>query len=226
MGGIKKEYRPLPGSEGGLTVLGAAVSAFAAAGGIGAIVIAVPADLEKGESAARAALPPDLLAGKNSPAVHFVPGGETRRASVFNALSLLGEQERPPGIVLIHDGARPWVSPSLIRRIINGAKQHHAVIPLVPVMETPKETEAPLGGTGPVFITRHLRRALVGIAQTPQGFAFSKILAAHRQAAAQENPGGFEFTDDAEIWAFFCGRVAAIPGEPENRKITFPGDLC
>jgi len=231
MGGIKKEYRPLPGStgkfaEGGLSVLGAAVSAFAAVGRIETIVIAVPADPEKGEAAARAALPPHLLTGENGPAIHFVPGGDTRRASVFNALCLLGQQEHPPGIVLIHDGARPWVSPSLIRRVIAGAQQHHAVIPLMPVTETPKETDAPLGGTGPVVITRHLRRALVGAAQTPQGFVFPEILAAHQQAAAQEEADGFEFTDDAEIWASFRGAVAAIPGEPENRKITFPEDLC
>ena len=226
MGKIKKEYCPLPGSADGLTVLGAVVSAFAAVGEIGTIVIAIPANSEKGESAARAALPPGLLAGKTGPAIHFVSGGETRRASVFNALSLLGGQEQPPGIVLIHDGARPWVSPSLIRRIIGGAKTYRAMIPLMPIAETPKETDAPLDSDGPVFIAKHLRRALVGAAQTPQGFTFPEIFAAHQRVAAQDNPDYFEFTDDAEIWAFFCGRVAVIPGEPENRKITFPEDLC
>jgi 2-C-methyl-D-erythritol 4-phosphate cytidylyltransferase len=223
MGGIKKEYRPLPGS--GLTVLGATVSAFAAVGEIEAIIIAVPADPETGEAAARAALPPHLLSGESAPAIHFVPGGATRRASVFNALCLLESYERVPAIVLIHDGARPWVSPSLIRRVIDGAREHQAVIPLMPITETPKETDTPLGADGHVVITRHLRRALVGTAQTPQGFAFADILAAHRQAAERERQDNFEFTDDAEIWASFCGTVVAIPGEPENRKITFLGDL-
>jgi len=222
MGGVKKEYRPMP--DGGQSVLGAAVSAFAAAGGIETIVIAVPAGGENGESAARAALPPDLLAGENAPALHFVQGGQTRRASVFNALSLLDTLNPAPAFVLIHDGARPWVSPSLIRRVIAEVIQRRAVIPLVPVTETPKETDAPLeSGGGPVMIQRHLRRAKVGAAQTPQAFAFDEILAAHKRAA--EDQSGIEYTDDAEIWASFCGPVAAIPGEPENRKITFPEDL-
>ena len=224
MGGIKKEYRPLNGA-GGISVLGAAVSAFAAAGGIGTIVIAVPDDPDNGESAARAVLPPDLLAGKNCPAVHFVPGGQTRRASVYNALSLLATLDPAPAFVLIHDGARPWVSPSLIRRVIAEAAKHRAVIPLVPVTETPKETEAPLdwGGGTTVIIKQHLRRAFVGAAQTPQAFAFPEILAAHKRAARGHS--GVEYTDDAEIWASFCGPVAAIPGEMENRKITFPEDM-
>ena len=225
MGGMKKEYRPLPGSTGGLTVLGSAVLAFAAAGDIGTIVIVVPHDSENGESAARAALPPDLFEGKNGSTIHFVPGGKPRRASVFNALSLVKTLSPAPAFVLIHDGARPWVSPSLIKRVIAQVKIHHAVIPLLPVTETPKETDAPLFDDAPVFIKRHLRRALVGAAQTPQAFAFPEILAAHEKAAGQEDSTGFEFTDDAEVWASFCGPVAAIPGEPENRKITFPEDL-
>jgi 2-C-methyl-D-erythritol 4-phosphate cytidylyltransferase len=221
-GSVKKEYRLL---SGGLTVLGAAVSAFAAVPAIKTIVIVVPADPETGEAAARKALPPEFLAGEKGPAILFVCGGATRRASVFNALSLLADYA--PDFVLIHDGARPWVSPSLINRIIAGAKKYRAVIPLLPLTETPKETDIPLdsSGTGPVFIQRHIKRAFMGAAQTPQGFAFPEILAAHRQAAVREESAHVEFTDDAEVWASFCGPVAAISGESENRKITFPEDL-
>jgi 2-C-methyl-D-erythritol 4-phosphate cytidylyltransferase/2-C-methyl-D-erythritol 4-phosphate cytidylyltransferase/2-C-methyl-D-erythritol 2,4-cyclodiphosphate synthase len=230
MGGTKKEYRPLPGAAGGLTVLGAAVSAFAAIPAVKTIVIAVPADPATGEAAARNALPPQLLAGKDGPALHFVPGGATRRASVFNALSFLAVQGLT-GFALIHDGARPWVSPALIQRVIDGLKTYRAVIPLLPLTETPKETDLPLDAahTGPVLIKRHLKRAVIGAAQTPQGFAFPEIFeahrAAHQQAAAQDDPLRETFTDDAEVWAAFCGPVAAIPGEPENRKITFSEDL-
>ena len=227
MGGMKKEYRPLPGSVGGLTVLGAAVSAFAEVPGITTIVIAVPDSPETGEAAARKALPPGLLAGEG-PAVYFAAGGATRRASVFNALRLLSDREGiAPGLVLIHDGARPWVSPSLIGRVIAAAQQYRAAVPLMPLVETPKETDVPLGdGNAAVFIKQHLRRAVIGAAQTPQGFAFPEILDAHRQAAGEEVRSSREFTDDAEIWASFCGPVAAITGEPENRKITFAEDLC
>jgi 2-C-methyl-D-erythritol 4-phosphate cytidylyltransferase len=224
MGGIKKEYRLLPGSE--LTVLGAAVSAFAGVPAIKTIVIAVPADSATGEAAARNALPPSLFAEKSCPAIHFVPGGATRRASVFNALSFLDVQGLPVNIALIHDGARPWVSPALIQRVIDETATHRAVIPLLPLTETPKETDSPLdGNTGAVLIKRHVKRALIGAAQTPQGFAFPEILAAHQQAAAQDDSLHETFTDDAEVWAEFCGAVAAIPGEPENRKITFSEDL-
>jgi 2-C-methyl-D-erythritol 4-phosphate cytidylyltransferase len=230
MGGIKKEYLPLPGEANSLTVLGSAVSAFAAVPEIKTIVIVTPEEPETGEKAARKALPPEILAG-TGPAVSFAVGGSTRRASVFNALRSLAASV--PNYVLIHDGARPWVSPALIERVIGGVKQYSAVIPLLPLNETPKETDLPLesfvgngiyaaDSWGPVFIKRHLKRGFTGSAQTPQAFAFQEILAAHEKAAAQE---GREFTDDAEVWAEFCGPVAVIPGEIGNRKITFKEDL-
>ncbi|MDR2922341.1 MAG: 2-C-methyl-D-erythritol 4-phosphate cytidylyltransferase [Treponema sp.] len=223
MGGSKKEYLLLPGASNSLTVLGAAVSAFAAVPEIGTIVIVVPEDTETGEAAARNALPPEIVNG-TSPAVRFVTGGSTRRASVFNALRALATCA--PEYVLIHDGARPWISPALIERVITGVTQYRAVIPLLPLTETPKETDLPLDGSfaaGPVFIKRQLKRIFIGTAQTPQAFAFPEILAAHEKAAVQE--GSREFTDDAEVWAEFCGPVAAIPGEIGNHKITFPEDL-
>jgi 2-C-methyl-D-erythritol 4-phosphate cytidylyltransferase len=224
MDGVKKEYLPLPGGPDSLTVLGAAVSAFAAVPEINTIVIVVPEEPESGETTARNALPPEILKG-TGPIVRFVTGGSTRRASVFNALRALAADT--PNYALIHDGARPWVSPALIERVIGGVKQYRAVIPLLPLTETPKETDLPLDGFAgcdswdPVFIKQQLKRAFIGTAQTPQAFAFPEILAAHEKAAAQER----EFTDDAEVWAEFCGPVAVIPGEIGNRKITFREDM-
>jgi 2-C-methyl-D-erythritol 4-phosphate cytidylyltransferase len=223
MGGAKKEYLPLPGVSDSLTVLGAAVSAFAAVPEMRTIVIVVPEESETGEAAARNALSPEMLNG-TGPTVRFVTGGKTRRASVYNALRALADNV--PNYVLIHDGARPWVSSSLIERVIKGVKQYRAVIPLLPLTETPKETDSPLDdsfGCGPVFIKQQLKRAVTGTAQTPQAFAFPEILAAHEKAAAQD--GSREFTDDAEVWAEFCGSVAVVPGEIVNRKITFNEDL-
>jgi 2-C-methyl-D-erythritol 4-phosphate cytidylyltransferase len=220
MGGIKKEYRPLDNMIDGegkpLTVLGAVVTAFASVSRIGAMVVAVPADSETGENAARAALPRRFLSARSRPL--FVPGGSSRRISVHHALSLLSAYN--PDYVLIHDGARPWVSAELIERIIDAAVRYKAVLPLLPLVETPKEID----GTG--FVRRHLRRALVGTAQTPQGFAFPEILRAHEKAAERELRENFEYTDDAEVWGEFAGPVAVIPGDPENRKITFPGDMA
>ena len=217
-GGIKKEYRLLPERDDGLTVLGAAVSAFAAVSAIQTIVITVPDDAFAGEAAARKALPPQLLEGSSG--IHFIPGGPTRQASVYNGLRAL-EKISAPDFVLIHDGARPFVSSSLIMRIIDAAHKNRAVIPLTALTETPKKIDAPLDGDGTVFISQHLKRDFVRAAQTPQGFAFPEILAAHAKLAAQNDV----YTDDAEVWAAFYGPVAAIAGETENRKITFPEDL-
>jgi 2-C-methyl-D-erythritol 4-phosphate cytidylyltransferase len=225
----KKEYRPLAGRLDGegkpLTVLGAAVSAFAAFADITAIVITVPRNPETGEKAARRALPSRFFEG-GGPELLFVPGGKTRRESVHHALALLAAYH--PRYVLIHDGARPWVDAPLIQRTMEAVISCGAALPVLPLVETPKEIGpgVPTGiPAGPFFVTRHLRRAAVGAAQTPQGFAFPEILAAHEKAAARELAEGFEYTDDAEIWGEFCGPVAAVPGSPENRKITFPGDL-
>jgi len=77
-------------------------------------------------------------------------------------------------------------------------------------------------GDNAVFIKTHLKRKNTGVAQTPQAFKFPEILDAHKKAANVETE---EFTDDAEIWGRFCGQVAVIQGEPENKKITFPEDL-
>jgi len=206
MGGIKKEYQKL---DSGLTVLGSAVLAFASVHSIELIVIAVCAGTQ---DTARAALAPETLSAQK-PKVLFVNGGESRRASVFNALSLLPQYN--PSYVLIHDGARPWVTASLINDTLENVKKHGAVIPLLPVTDTPKEY-----GSG--FITRHLKRANTGTAQTPQGFKFPEIFYAHQKAAEVTDE---EFTDDAEIWGRFCGPVAIIKGGPENRKITFREDI-
>jgi 2-C-methyl-D-erythritol 4-phosphate cytidylyltransferase len=214
MGGIKKEYQKLDGSN--LTVLGSSVRVFASVQSVGIIVIAVSANEE---NAARESLPQECLPAFGQK-ILFVTGGASRRASVFNALSFL--EAYNPCYVLIHDGARPWVSSSLVEKIIEEVKKHDAVIPLIALTETPKECNAPLSQERAVFIERHLKRANTGTAQTPQAFEFLRILRAHEKAASLEDE---EFTDDAEIWGKFCGPVAAIPGEPENRKITFPQDI-
>jgi 2-C-methyl-D-erythritol 4-phosphate cytidylyltransferase len=231
--GVKKEYRPLGeqvDADGKpLTVLGAAASVFAAVPRVSLIVIVVPPRAEDGEFAARMSLPAHLLVSDTTPRILFVPGGATRRVSVHHALTLLAAYQ--PDYVLIHDGARPWVSDTLINRVIDAVLIHKAVIPLLSLVETPKE----LDEQG--FVCRHLKRARVGTAQTPQAFAFPQILIAHDKAAERElrdirswrKKGArrevIEYTDDAEVWGEFIGPVAVVVGSPENRKITFPEDL-
>lgn len=214
MGGRKKEYLPLPGSR--QTVLGASAAAFSALPEFSLIAITVPPSADMGEAAAREALPEELFS-KDKPPVVFVPGGKTRRVSVYHALNLLAAY--PVDYVLIHDGARPWVSSSLIRSVMEAVLVHGAALPVLPLIDTPKE----LDGRG--FVKRHLRRSLAGGAQTPQGFRFREMLEAHKKAGERETAEGREYTDDAEIWAEFCGPVAVVPGEAVNKKITFPEDL-
>jgi 2-C-methyl-D-erythritol 4-phosphate cytidylyltransferase len=203
-----------------LTVLGSAVSAFADCARVGLIVITTPPDADDGEYAARKSLPQRLLR-QECPKIIFVPGGSSRRISVHHALSTLAAYG--PDYVLVHDGARPWVKARLIDRVIDAVMLHDAVIPAVQSAETPKEVD---GG----FVKRHLRRASVVLAQTPQGFAFNRLLAAHEKAAERELQGReagvlVEYTDDAEIWGEFEGPVAVIEGDLSNRKITFPEDI-
>jgi 2-C-methyl-D-erythritol 4-phosphate cytidylyltransferase/2-C-methyl-D-erythritol 4-phosphate cytidylyltransferase/2-C-methyl-D-erythritol 2,4-cyclodiphosphate synthase len=224
-GPSKKEYLPLGPAyvdRAGkpLTVLGAAVSAFADIGEVAVIVVAVPPG---GEAEARAALPvylspPPVGNSPPGPKLLFASGGSSRRISVHRALSLL--ESYGPSWVLIHDGARPWVSGALIRRVMAGTRTYAAAVPLLPLAETPKEID------GQGFIRRHLRRSGLGSAQTPQGFAFPGILRAHERGAERESAESYEYTDDAELWGEFCGPVAVVPGERENRKITYPEDLC
>jgi len=217
MGGAKKEYRLLPGTD--TTVLSRTVSAFIAFPCISRILITVP---EEGEAAARQSLQPGLSADIR---IGFVTGGSTRRESVHNALVTLSAHS--PGYVLIHDGCRPFVSARLIQSLMDAVQECQAVIPLLPLTDTPKEISPEAGAALPV-ITRHLRRDYIGLAQTPQVFAFDTILAAHKAvagASAGAVSNGREYTDDAEIWSEFYGPVSVVRGESKNRKITFPEDF-
>lgn len=215
MGGVKKEYRPFAVVDSEeRTVLAASVAAFAESGRVDVIVVVTPAG---GEEGARAALPARLWAEGAQIPVLFVPGGATRRQSVQNALELLAGERID--YVHIHDGARPWIDIDLISRAAEEVRKAHAVIPVMPLVETPKEIDE--SGT----ITRHLRRASVVSAQTPQSFTFAQILSAHRQAAEKERTERIEYTDDAEVWGAFIGPVRTIPGSSANKKITFPEDL-
>ena len=224
MNGKKKEYEVLPdfhssaAGEKPLTVLGSAARAFASCNAVSVIVIVIP---ENGEADARDALPHDFIhnCGKK---IIFAHGGSVRRDSVYNGLSLL--KEYSPSIALIHDGARPWIKKELIEKIIKAARIHGAVIPAVPLVDTPKEI-VQTGGENEGFVIRHLKRGEILAAQTPQGFKYPEILKAHEKAAILAAEKNIEYTDDAEVWAEIIGPVAFISGDPENKKITFPGDL-
>lgn len=207
-GGTKKEFERIDG----LTVIERAIEPFTLV--CSGIVVTCPPGSKPEfeaffeESALFAAL-------KNLPAgFAIVEGGSLRQESVrlgLRALSTLGCSR---DIVLIHDGARPWISPGLILKIIEDTRIHGASLPLVPLIETPKIIE---GG----HIERHPARINMMTAQTPQAFSFPEILAAHELALKE----GYEATDDSMIWDHYVGPVSWIEGERRNQKITFKEDL-
>ena len=210
MGGcVKKEYLPL----GNGTVLSACVNAFKEAAknqengfNISHLIVTVPAN---GSAEAAKAL------GAFAQDVELVEGSNTRQKSIFNALEYLAKAKVKPDYVLIHDGARPFVSEKIICFVVAGAKEYGASAPGI----APTDTIKKIDDSG--FIVEHLERKALTAIQTPQGFEFSKLYEAHKNAASD----GKEYTDDTEIWARYCGNVKLVEGEPKNLKITYPGDL-
>jgi 2-C-methyl-D-erythritol 4-phosphate cytidylyltransferase/2-C-methyl-D-erythritol 2,4-cyclodiphosphate synthase len=141
-------------------------------------------------------------------------GGATRQASVHAGLEALADQA--PDIVLIHDAARPFVTPALIARAIAAAQITGAAVPAAPVTDTIKQ----VNDAGHVEATPD--RARLRIAQTPQAFRFDVILEAHRRAARE---GRSDFTDDAALAEWAGLTVATFEGDPANMKLTTPEDF-
>jgi 2-C-methyl-D-erythritol 4-phosphate cytidylyltransferase/2-C-methyl-D-erythritol 2,4-cyclodiphosphate synthase len=144
-----------------------------------------------------------------------VAGGATRQASVRAGLEAL--EPVAPDIVLVHDAARPFVSPALIARAIAAAEKSGAAVPGIAVADTVKAVDA----DGRVAET--LDRGKLRLIQTPQAFAFAPLLAAHRKAAQQ---GKEDFTDDAALAEWAGMRVTVFEGEPGNIKMTNPDDFA
>lgn len=207
------------------------------------VVITLPPDSgEDGAKAARQALfaSPRLAAiwkddaapyaenneVQGKPQLVMMEGGQSRQESVFKALQALEQPSvaptgstrnklPPPDLVLIHDGARPFVSHKEIQEVVAATINHGAAACGIPPVDTQKE----MNQQG--FILRHLDRSKLVAIQTPQGFAFKPLLEAHRKAVS----AGFNTTDDTAIWGEYVGPVKITPGSVNNKKITFPSDL-
>jgi 2-C-methyl-D-erythritol 4-phosphate cytidylyltransferase/2-C-methyl-D-erythritol 2,4-cyclodiphosphate synthase len=142
-----------------------------------------------------------------------VPGGATRQESALRGLESLGAM--PPRRVLIHDAARPFVSAALLDRVLGALDRREGAIPALPVVDTLKR-----GGDGAVpLIVCTQERAGLWRAQTPQGFHYSLLLAAHRAAA------GSALTDDAAVAEAAGMSVVMVPGDEDNLKVTTEDDL-
>jgi len=146
------------------------------------------------------------------PAVH---GGASRQASVRAGLEAL-ERHRP-GLVLVHDAARPFASDALITRAIAAARASGAAVPVIAVADTVKTVD----GAG--VVTGTIERAHLRLVQTPQAFDFAELLDAHRRAKAA---GRDDFTDDAALAEWAGLEVTTFEGEAGNVKLTSNEDFA
>ena len=147
--------------------------------------------------------------------VIVVTGGATRQDSVRLGLAALRDAD--PDKVLIHDAARPFVDPALIDRVIAAIGERQAALPALPVADTLKRADAD------DLVSGTVARDGVYAAQTPQGFPFWPILAAHQKAHRAGKTG---FTDDAAIAEWTKMPVRIVAGSPDNVKLTWARDIA
>jgi len=143
---------------------------------------------------------------------NVVSGGQTRQDSVYNGLQAISHDS---DIVLIHDGARPFVTKEMIVRAVNEIKTCSAVIVAMPVKDTIKT----VGEDG--FVMNTLDRELLWQVQTPQVFKKDLIIEAHERAKRVS----LQATDDSRLVERLGEKVKVIRGSYENIKITTPEDI-
>ncbi len=143
----------------------------------------------------------------------LVPGGERRQDSVWNGLKAM---EGHCDIVIVHDGARPFVSPEILKRLMAAMKDAQAVVTAIPALDTMKRVDE----KGIVVDT--LQRETLFHIQTPQGFRYDLIHEAYKRAFKE----GIEGTDDASFVERMGMPVKVIEGSSFNIKITTPEDIA
>lgn len=142
--------------------------------------------------------------------VQFVYGGAQRSDSVYNGLSAVNQDT-----VLIHDGARPWLSKDSLDALLKRKETCRACLLMTPVKDTIKEVK------DDKVIRTHERSTLMQ-AQTPQAFDTAFLMTCYRRCMAS----GYAVTDDAQVVELCSDEpIYAVPGDYENRKITTKEDL-
>ena len=199
-GELPKQYAQLRGAP----VLSHTLRAFLKHPDVTHVVTAIhPDDRELYDAAAQASGAGEKLL----PPTH---GGAERQDSVRFGLEAL--EALSPSKVLIQDGARPLASAGLITRVIDALDEHAAALPCVAVTDTLKRVADGLVG-------ETVDRTGLARAQTPQGFRYNDILAAHRAVA------GDALTDDAAVAEHAKMAIGLVDGAEDNLKITTQDDL-
>lgn len=207
--GADKIWAPLAGRP----VLAHSIQAFAATPGVTRIVVVTPADRH---AEVRALHPSDAL--DSAVALDCVEGGARRQDSVAAGMEVAPDA----GWYLVHDGARPLITPALVQRVLDAARASGAAVPGVPVVDTIKRiTEAQPGEdlleTGE-RVQGTVDRILLRAVQTPQAFRADLLRRAHEGVA-------FDATDDASMVEALGEPVTLVQGDRANIKITTPPDL-
>ena len=205
MGGVDK----LDWTVAGRPLLAHTIDAIAASPSVGAIVLVTAPDRREALAAATW-LPARVSA--------VVAGGSRRQDSVaagIAALEALVPDPTGSRVILVHDGARPLVSPTLVDAVAAGTADHGAAIPVLPVAETVKRV-----ADGAIVET--VERDDLATAQTPQGIRRD----VWRRAIAARAAGEGTWTDEAALLEAGRIPVHVVPGDPANLKVTVPADLA
>ncbi|MBN9243316.1 MAG: bifunctional 2-C-methyl-D-erythritol 4-phosphate cytidylyltransferase/2-C-methyl-D-erythritol 2,4-cyclodiphosphate synthase [Mesorhizobium sp.] len=197
-----KQYRPI----GGRAVIAHTLETFLSHPLVDLVAVAIHADDRELFA---------LAAGLDAGRIITVVGGPTRQQSV--RLGLLALAEHAPTHVLIHDAVRPFADTDLIARTIATIDQSEGALPAVPIADTLKREAR--DGT----VAETVPRAGLYAAQTPQGFPFGPILAAHEKA---HEAGRTDFTDDSAIAEWVRMPVRLVTGSPDNVKLTWARDIA
>ena len=195
--GGRKQFR----QAGGKSVLEHAVEGLLAVREIRGILVVVPADAV--DEVRRQFEGVERI-------VDVVAGGATRNLSSRAGLAALPASCE---LVLIHDAARPFASPALIRRVMRAARETGAAIPAVEVADSTVELHVDGG------LRRYLERSRLRAVQTPQAFRRDVLEEAFRRHRRTD------FTDDASAVRRAGRPVAVVEGDPANRKITTAAEL-
>ena len=196
--GVPKTFRPLAG----LPMYVHSLRAFEAVPSIAGIVLVVPDNwLEYAME--------HSMGEATRATVEITPGGETRQRSVRAGLARvpLGTER-----IVVHDAARPLVTPELIEASLAALNDADGAICAVPLADTLKRAKGSV-------VDATVARAELWRAQTPQAFIANVLRDAHDRAA------GDDATDDAALVEAAGGRVVLVPGDERNIKVTKPAEL-
>ncbi|THE12164.1 2-C-methyl-D-erythritol 4-phosphate cytidylyltransferase [Bacillus timonensis] len=143
--------------------------------------------------------------------VSFVQGGSERQYSVYNGLQAVKNTD----IVLVHDGARPFLKQEHVHKLVNVAAEKGAAVLAVPVKDTIKRASRDL------YVEETVERSSLWAIQTPQAFHVSILQEAHEMAQKE----GFLGTDEASLVERIPKQVYIVKGDYLNIKLTTPDDL-